>query len=171
MKIKTALIALFVVALLGGLGHLWFAPVGLATCPDISLMTITGEELQLARLQGNPVLVTFWSTTCPGCIRELPHLIDLYQELSPRGLQIIGIAMAHDRPDRVLAMSKARNLPYPVALDIHADAARAFGNVNLTPTSFLIAPDGRIAFQKTGEMNFVKLRDDILGMLGNTSAD
>jgi len=168
MKIREALITLFAFALLGTLAYLWFAPAGLKTSPDISLMTIKGEEIQLASLQGKPVLVTFWATTCPGCIKELPHLIELYEELAPEGLEIIGIAMHYDPPNLVLAMSKARNIPYPIALDIHADAARAFGNVRLTPTSFLIAPDGRIVYQKTGTINMARLREDILGMLGTS---
>jgi len=168
MKIREALITLFAFALLGTLTYLWFAPDGLKTSPDISLMTLKGEEIQLASLQGKPVLVTFWATTCSTCIKELPHLIELYEELAPRGLVIIGIAMDYDPPNLVLAMSKARNIPYPIALDIHADAARAFGKVRLTPTSFLIAPDGRIVYQKTGTMNMASLREDILGLLGST---
>ena len=168
MKNRGALFTLFTVALLGTLAWLWFAPASLKTSPDISLMTIKGEEIQLASLQGKPLLVTFWATTCPGCIKEIPHLIELYNELAPQGLEIIGIAMDYDPPNRVLAMSKARNLPYPIALDIHADAARAFGNVRLTPTSFLIAADGRIVYRKVGTINMVRLREDILGMLGST---
>jgi len=168
MKTREALLTLFAVTLLGALAWLWFAPASLKTSPDISLLTIKGEEIQLAGLQGKPVLVTFWATTCPGCIKEIPHLIELYDELAPQGLEIIGITMDYDPPNRVLAMSKARNIPYPIALDIHADAARAFGNVRLTPTSFLIAPDGRIVYQKTGTINMARLREDILGMLGTS---
>ena len=168
MKTREAQITLFAVTLLGALAWLWFAPASLKTSPDISLLTIKGEEIQLAGLQGKPVLVTFWATTCPGCIKEIPHLIELYDELAPQGLEIIGITMDYDPPNRVLAMSNARNIPYPIALDIHANAARAFGNVRLTPTSFLIAPDGRIVYQKTGTINMARLREDILGMLDDT---
>ena len=168
MRLKETLISLFALALIGTLGYLWVAPAGLKTSPDISLMTIDGKELRLAELRGKPLLVTFWATTCPGCIKEMPHLIELYNELSPQGLEIIGIAMDYDPPNQVVAMSKARNIPYPIALDIHAQASRAFGNVRLTPTSFLIAPDGQIVYQKLGEMSMAKLRQDILAMLGPT---
>jgi len=170
MKRKGTLLSLFALVLLGTLGYLWLAPAGLKTSPDISLVTIDGEQLQLASLRGKPLLVTFWATTCPGCIREVPHLIELYEELAPQGLKIIAIAMDYDPPNRVLAMRNARNIPYPVALDIHAEAARAFGNVRLTPTAFLIAPDGRIIYRKTGEMNMTQLRQDILGLLKTTQA-
>ena len=174
MKLKETLITLFAATLLGTLTWLWLAPAGLKDSPEITLLTIDGKELQLASLRGKPLLLTFWATSCPGCIREMPHLIELYEELSPQGLEIIGVAMSYDKPSHVLSMRKARNIPYPVALDIHGAAAQAFGNVRLTPTSFLIAPDGRIVFQKIGEMDMPTLRNHILAMLkqaGNSQSE
>lgn len=165
MRFKETLITLCALTLLATLVYLWLAPAGMKHSPDISLTTIKGEKLQLASYQGRPVLVTFWATTCPGCIKEMPHLIELYEELHPRGFEIISITMDYDPPNQVLAMSKARDIPYHVALDIQAEAARAFGDVRLTPTSFLIAPDGRIVYRKTGEMDMARVRQDILEML------
>lgn len=165
MRIKETLITLCALTLSATLVYLWLVPAGMKHSPDISLTTIKGEKLQLASYQGRPVLVTFWATTCPGCIKEMPHLIELYEELHPRGFEIISITMDYDPPNQVLAMSKARDIPYHVALDIQAKAARAFGDVRLTPTSFLIAPDGRIVYRKTGEMDMARVRQDILEML------
>jgi len=166
---KAGLITLCAVTLAVVLGRLWLAPAGPRASPDISLLDIDGNELRLADYRGKPLLVTFWATTCPGCIREMPHLIELYRELAPRGLEIIGITMDYDPPNHVLAMREARRIPYPIALDIRADAAHAFGDVRLTPTSFLIAPDGRIVYQVTGELDIDKLRADIIGMLQQAS--
>ena len=165
MKPRGMLAGVMTVVLVATLGYFWLAPAGLKSRPDITVVTVDGEELALANLRGKPLLVTFWATSCHLCVREIPHLIQLYKELSPRGLEIIAIAMYHDPPNRVLAMRKARGIPYTIALDIHADAARAFGNVRLTPSSFLIAPDGRIVYRKTGEMNMDLLRQDILSLL------
>ena len=165
MKIRETLITLFAAALLGTLVWIWLAPAGPRHSPDITLLTIDGEELSLAGLRGKPILLTFWATTCPGCLKEMPHLIELYEELSPQGLEIIAIAMSHDKPSHVLSMRKSRNIPYTVALDIDGRAAQAFGNVRLTPTSFLVAPDGRIVLHRTGEMDMPKLRKNILNML------
>jgi len=170
MKTRTLLIVLVAAAVLGGLGYLWHASPGRHSSPDISLLTVDGETLQLGSLRGRPLLVTFWATTCASCIREIPHLAELYDELAPRGLEIIGIAMHHDPPNHVLAMRQARNIPYPVALDLQAGAARAFGNVRATPTSFLIAPDGRIVYRRTGSLDMARLRRDILGLLPQQQA-
>lgn len=170
MKLKDTLIGLFALALLGGIGYLWLAPAGLAEAPDITVSTIRGEKIPLSTLRGRPVLVNFWATTCPGCIKEMPHLVELYKELSPKGFEIIGIAMSYDPPNQVIALTDARKLPYPIALDIKGDAARAFGDVRLTPSSFLIAPDGRIVHQKIGEMNMPKVRTMIVDMLARSAS-
>ena len=62
----------------------------------------------LRSLRGKPVLVSFWASTCPRCLDEIPHLIELYEELAPRGFEIIAIAMAYDPPNRVIAFIQAR---------------------------------------------------------------
>ncbi|MFC1772917.1 TlpA disulfide reductase family protein [Pseudomonadota bacterium] len=165
MKIKDTVIAIFAVALIGGLAWLWLAPAGLQRAPEVTFTTIDGRKLSIAGLRGKPVLVNFWATTCPGCVKEMPHLVELYKELNPQGFEIIGVAMAYDPPNQVVALSKARNINYPIALDIQNAAAMAFGDVRLTPTSFLVAPDGRIVHQKIGELDISKLRTLILEML------
>jgi peroxiredoxin len=168
---KRQLRTLITVLLVAAAGWYWLAPHDLQQGPDISLLGIDGTELRLASYRGKPLLVTFWATTCQTCLREMPQLIQLYRELSPRGLEIIGIAMAYDPPNRVLALREDRQIPYPVALDIHSDAARAFDNVQLTPTTFLIAPDGHVAWRKTGELDMTELRTEILGMLQHAGTD
>lgn len=169
MKFKDLLIGIFAIALLSGLGYLWLAPAGLTQAPDIELTTITGKKINLSSLRGRPVLVSFWATDCPGCIKEMPHLIELYNELAPQGFELLAIAMSYDPPNRVLAFNKARNLPFPVTLDVQGLAAQAFGDVRLTPTAFLIAPDGRVVHQKIGELDMERTRALIQGMLANSA--
>ncbi|MGB7933268.1 MAG: TlpA disulfide reductase family protein [Gammaproteobacteria bacterium] len=165
MRPGTALISLCAITLVAMSGYLWLKSAELEEVPDITVVTTSGERIALAGMRGKPLLVTFWATTCPSCMKEMPLLIDLYHELSPLGLKVIGIAMYYDPPNRVLAMQASRSIPYTIALDIDARAARAFGDVELTPTTFLIAPDGRVVYQKTGGMDMDRLRNDILAML------
>ena len=165
MKTKDILIALFALALISSIAYLWLAPSGAQKAPDITLTLITGEKLSLADTRGKPVLVTFWSTSCPGCIKEMPHLVELYNEMHDKGLEIIGIAMPFDRPDFVMEMVKQKQLPYSIAFDIKGEAVRAFGNVQLTPTSFLINKQGKIVKHKIGEMDMTKLHKQIEAIL------
>jgi peroxiredoxin len=133
--------------------------------PDVTFTTLTGDKINAADLKGHPTLITFWATDCPGCIAEMPHLIELYNELSGKGLKMVSIAMHYDPADRVIAMTKAKKLPYPVVLDTDGTLAKAFYNVQLTPTNFLVSPNGTIALQKIGEMDMNHVRTQILKML------
>ncbi|MEY3289421.1 MAG: hypothetical protein RLZZ419_1663 [Pseudomonadota bacterium] len=118
--------------------------------PDVTFTSITGKKIALKELRGKPVIVTFWATDCPGCIKEIPHLIDLYTQYHPQGLEIIAVAMYYDPPNHVITLSKDQQLPYHVALDLTAEHAHAFGDVQLTPSTFLISPNGLIVLKKTG---------------------
>ncbi|POZ52497.1 TlpA family protein disulfide reductase [Methylovulum psychrotolerans] len=147
-KRRTGWLLALGLALIGALAIL--APVPLAFAPALQLTTLTGQTLTLSDWRGKPVIVTFWATDCAGCIKEIPPLRGLYQDYHARGLEMLAIAMYYDPPSHVVAMTGEQQLPYPVALDLTAASARAFGQVALTPTTFLIAPDGRIALQYTG---------------------
>ncbi|MCW8919801.1 MAG: TlpA family protein disulfide reductase [Gammaproteobacteria bacterium] len=170
MKKETLIATTLLLATAALLGYLWLTPSGLKPAPEIRLTTLQGEPLTLAALQGRPVLVTFWATTCPGCIKEMPHLVELYRELAPRGLEIIAIAMAYDPQEQVRTMVAQKQLPYPVAIDSDGSAAQAFGGVSLTPSSFLIDPQGRIVQYKLGEMDMPAVHNRIIAMLGGSGA-
>jgi peroxiredoxin len=165
MRLKDVLVSIFSLALLASLVVLWLSPAGVTRVPPLTLFTLQGEKLAIPDSAGRPQLVVFWATTCRSCIKEIPGLVDLYRELGPHGLEIIGVAMQYDRPDQVIAVSKSRKIPYPVALDIHGNSARAFGDVRLTPTSFLVAADGRILHQTVGEINMDNMRTMIVALL------
>lgn len=152
MKTNNILITFFALLILSSIAYLWFTPSGAQQAPDITLQLIDGKKLKLSSLKGRPVLITFWATSCPGCIKEMPHLIELYNELHSQGLEIIGIAMPYDRPDYVMEMVKRKKIPYLIAFDLKSEAVNAFGKVSLTPTTFLINEKGQIVKKKIGEM-------------------
>ena len=124
--------------------------------PDVTVATLKGEKLSLAQLHGKVVLVNFWATTCTTCVGEMPRMVETYNRFAPRGYEMVAVAMDYDRPDYVLNYATSNKLPFTVALDLKGDAARAFGDVRLTPTSFLIDKQGRIVQQYLGEPDFPK---------------
>lgn len=129
--------------------------------PETTFSTITGKKIALSELRGKPIIVTFWATDCASCLKEIPHLIELYQQYHPKGLEIIAVAMAYNPPNHVIDMSHAQQLPYDIALDLQSENAHAFGDVSLTPTTFLIAPDGTIALQKTGLFDLNEMKTQL----------
>ena len=113
-------------------GYLFIVPTlrdpgGPDVFPPISIATIDGRSFDAAAFAGRPLLVTFWSTTCVVCLREMPDLEALYRRLAPRGFEVIAVSMPWDPPDEVVRLARARSLPYPVALDVTGAIARAFG--------------------------------------------
>lgn len=133
--------------------------------PNVYLNFIDGQEFQIKSFEGNPLLVTFWSTTCAICLEEIPRLAKLYEELNEYGFEIIAIAVSNDPPNRVVELSKNKKIPYRVALDINADAEKAFGKIRYTPTNFLIDRNGKIIKRYVGKMEINKLRSKIKRLL------
>jgi peroxiredoxin len=144
----------------------WIAmPRMIGQAPDVTFTLITGKQVALREWHGKPAIVTFWATDCPSCMLEIPHLIDLYRQFHPQGLEIMAVAMAYDPPNHVVAMTQGRQLPYDVALDLNSAHALAFGNVQFTPTTFLISPEGKIAEKSVGVFDYSTWQSRIAAML------
>lgn len=152
---KPALAILVVVALAGALAY---ALTARPAAPPRVFTTLDGRQIALAEQRGKVVLVNFWATSCPGCVKEMPDMVKVYNDYHGRGFEIVAVAMSYDPPEYVTNFVRTRQLPFPVVLDADGAHAQAFGNVQVTPTSFLIGPDGRIHEQKLGEIDFARLR-------------
>jgi peroxiredoxin len=125
--------------------------------PNISFTSLKGEHISLAKLRGKVVLVNFWATSCSTCMHEMPQMVQTYNRYKSQGLEFVAVAMSYDRPDYVLNYAQSRQLPFTVALDLESAAARAFGGIEATPTTFLIGKDGTIIKRFVGEPEFEAL--------------
>ena len=124
------------------------------TIDKLDMTTINGEKITSKDLLGKVVLINFWATDCPGCIAEMPGLINTYNKYRNQNFELIAVSMFYDPPSHVLSFSKNNSLPFPVVLDIEKKIAAQFNNVTLTPTSFLIDHQGKIINRIIGEINF-----------------
>lgn len=125
--------------------------------PAVTFTTIEGKKISMADLKGKVVLVNFWATDCPGCIKEMPDLIKTYNDYKSKGLEIISVAMPYDPPAQVLNYTRQKSLPFPVMHDGLSEITQAFGGVNLTPTAFIFDKQGNRLQRTIGELDFVKL--------------
>ncbi len=137
----------------------------IASAPEVTFTSLAGEKIALKDLRGKPVIVTFWATDCPACIEEIPDLIDLYTQYHDSGLELIAVAMYYDPPNHVVDMTKAKQLPYSVALDLNSQHAEAFGGIMFTPSTFLIAPDGSVIKKEIGLFDLAKMKSTIESLL------
>jgi len=162
-KTGKRLVAAVVALLLAGALVLLFSQKPAA--PPAAFTTLKGERIALDSLRGKVVLVNFWATSCPGCIKEMPELVNIHQKYHSRGLETIAVAMSYDPPEYVKLFAEKNGLPFIVALDVGGAAAQAFGDVRLTPTAFVIDKQGKIIQQYVGEPDFDQLHALIEGAL------
>lgn len=133
--------------------------------PQLTFLSIKGDKITPESLKGKVVMVNFWATDCATCIKEMPDMVATYNKYKPQGLEFVAVAMSYDRPDYVANYTETRALPFKVALDVDGSAAKAYGNVSMTPTTFVIGKDGKILKRYLGEPDFPalhKLLDDSL---------
>lgn len=143
------------VAVIAGVGY--FSMSAQAKAPDVSFTNLKGEKIALQSLRGKVVMVNFWATSCTTCVHEMPQMIDTYNKYKGQGLDFVAVAMSYDPPNYVLNFTETRQLPFHVALDVQDTLAKSFGDVKLTPTTFVIGKDGAILKRYVGEPEFAEL--------------
>lgn len=125
--------------------------------PDVTFIGLDGVKTSAASLRGKVVMVNFWATSCATCVREMPQMVETYNKYKGQGLEFVAVAMSDDPPNYVLNYAQTRHLPFKVALDVQGQLAKSFGDVRLTPTTFVIDKDGHIIKRYVGEPEFAAL--------------
>lgn len=124
----------------------------------LELPTPTGAGMPLRSLRGRPLVVNFWASWCPPCVKEMPELDRFAREFAGRGWQVIGIAI--DQSEPVQAFLKQAPVSFPIVLAGNEGLSwvRRLGNAGgALPFSVLFNPDGRIAQRKLGATSFEEL--------------
>lgn len=161
-NIGSKLFGLLVVALLATLLYLTVFSDGLGKAPAITVMGNQGQVIELNNPK-KPILVNFWATSCPGCIAEMPDLAQMKKTLGDR-FELVAVSMDYDPAEQVQKFIKNNPYPFIFVSDTNGEIAKAFGNISLTPTSFLIAPNGNITYRQVGEVKFDLVTEKIKKM-------
>jgi len=136
---------------------------GLGACassdaaPQSTFVLLDGSKSTTADLKGKVTLVNFWATTCVSCVKEMPELAATYQKFKDRGFETMAVAMSYDPPSYVVNFAQSRQLPFKVAIDNTGDVARAWGDIKITPTTFIVNKQGQIVKRYVGEPDFSAL--------------
>lgn len=135
----------------------YFSLAAKKPAPDVTFTNLKGEKVSMESLRGKVVMVNFWATSCTTCIKEMPEMVETYNKYKDKGLDFYAVAMSYDPPNYVLNYTETRKLPFNVALDFKGDIAKSFGDVTLTPTTFVIDKKGNIIKRYIGEPNFAEV--------------
>jgi peroxiredoxin len=155
MNVKRIVAAAVVTSALGA-GAYFALPALFATerAPAISYTLLNAQAASLAQWQGKVTLVNFWATSCVTCVKEMPDLIATHNKYKAQGFDTLAVAMSYDPPAYVARFAESRQLPFGVAIDNTGEIARQFGDVQLTPTTFIVNKRGEIVKRFVGEPDF-----------------
>jgi len=128
-----------------------------AAAPESTFVLLDGSKSSTTDLKGRVTLVNFWATSCVTCVAEMPKLIATHQKFKARGYDTLAVAMRYDPPSYVVNSSESRQLPFKVAIDNTGAIAKAWGDVQLTPTTYLVNKRGQIVKRYVGEPDFAEL--------------
>ena len=136
--------------------------------PESSYVLLDGSKISTTQLQGKVVLVNFWATSCTTCVAEMPELIATYNKYKARGYDTVAVAMSYDPPSYVVNFAQTRQLPFKVAIDNTGAVAKAWGDIQLTPTTFLVNKRGEIVKRYVGAPNFAELHQLVEKLLAES---
>lgn len=152
-KIASAVVVLVVV---GVMAAVWLQSTS-AKAPDTRFLLLDGTTRTTADLRGKVTLVNFWATSCTTCVAEMPMIVQTHEKYRSRGYETVAVAMSYDPPAYVVNFVQTRKLPFLVAIDNTGSAAKAWGDVSVTPTTYLVDKQGMIVKRFVGQPNFEEL--------------
>ena len=152
---KVVYTAAVAIALAAGVGV--YLSSGVSAAPASTFVLLDGSKKSTEDLKGKVTLVNFWATSCVTCVAEMPKVIATYDKYQARGYDTLAVAMSYDPPSYVVNFAETRKLPFKVAIDNTGAVAKAWGDVQLTPTTYVVNKRGEIVKRYVGEPDFAEL--------------
>ncbi len=130
----------------------------------VTLADLTGRQVSFPDAYGGKVVVVhFWATWCPPCLREIEALEALFGLYRERGLAPVSINVGETKAVVMEALA-GRTVSYPILLDADSTVARLYGVTGI-PTTFVLERSGAIRFKVLGEIKHEGLRRLLSGLL------
>lgn len=119
-----------------------------------------GGELVMAELRGRLLVLNFWATWCPPCVKEMPELDRFHRTFAPQGWQVVGLAIDGPTPVRDFLRRVPVGFPIGLAGLGGTDLVRKLGNpAGGLPFSVIFGRDAQVLQRKLGETSFDELAD------------
>lgn len=132
--------------------------------PAFTLQDLNGKSVSLADLRGKVVILDFWATWCPPCVKEIPHFVELHEQYKDKGVEIVGISLDQAGPSVVKAFVQKFQIKYPIMMT-DGKVDKAFGGITSIPTTFLIDSAGNISKKYVGYNSKAVFEADIKALL------
>lgn len=160
--VRTTVLAAAAVAIIYGVGRgVTPRPAAMSRYADLRVADLDGRVFSMHEQRGKVVLVNFWATWCPPCVRETPALARMYRDFAARGFTAVGISM-DDGEAEVREFVRRYQVPYPVA---RSGDSGPGSNLESLPVTLLIDKQGHTAKSYFGLIDEETVRADIERLL------
>jgi cytochrome c biogenesis protein CcmG, thiol:disulfide interchange protein DsbE len=132
--------------------------------PDFTLTTLDGNQMRLADLKGQVVVVNFWASWCGPCRDEAPALQSIWEKYQDRGVVVLGVAYT-DTENGARAFMGEFGQTYPNGLDIGTKISELYA-IQGVPETFIIDREGKVVefiMQPITEASLTASIDRVLG--------
>ncbi|HAP45000.1 MAG TPA: TlpA family protein disulfide reductase [Gammaproteobacteria bacterium] len=131
--------------------------------PNFSLVDIEGNVHTDESTKGKYLVINFWATWCPPCLKEIPAFVEFYEKNSDR-VEILGLDYEQADKKTILEFTDTFMVNYPIILfdDKNGSQFTNFGDVFGMPTTYIYDPEGRLVDFRMGEIDIETLEKSIL---------
>ncbi len=119
--------------------------------PRHEITLLDGSKTSFGQLQGKPLLVVFWATSCTTCVQEMPKLAELHKQGKA---EILAVAMQYDDETSIRNFIRENGYSFKFTWDKDRRISQMFENTVLTPTIYQIDKDGYIKAKYVGKVEF-----------------
>ena len=142
------------------------APGALSQLPEFTLPDQNGAPQASSRWAGKVLVLNFWATWCPPCLREMPGFMALQEELGEQGLQFVGIAIDSQEAVRKFVDSREINYPILIGDETAVRLSKELGNrLQGLPFSVIFDRTGAVVYVQAGELKPATIREHISALL------
>lgn len=134
--------------------------------PGFNLPDLSGRQHNIDEWRGKVLVINFWATWCPSCLKEIPDFIAMQQSYRDKNVQVIGIALEDQQA--VAQYAAASRINYPILLGGNdgINLARQLGDtVGAVPYTLIVDRQGRIVHSHPGEFSKQQITDIITPLL------
>lgn len=119
-------------------------PITERTAPNFELTDIAGKTINLQEKRGKVILLNFWASWCPPCVKEIPSMNRLAESFDAKDFEIVSVNFK-ESPETIAAFLKSVQVDFPVLIDLDGKVSAEY-EIFAFPSSFMIDQQGNMQY-------------------------
>ena len=139
-------------------------PVSKFSLPDLE-----GKQHKLAQYKGKWVIINYWATNCPPCLKEIPELEDFHSRHKDKDAVVLGVDYEDVKLSWLKDFIESVKMTYPVLL-AEEGKVTPFGFIQMLPTTIIVSPEGDLMGLQRGAIT-AEMLDNYIESKSSTPAE